>query len=48
MEHTMLFGEVFEAIEKLSLEDQAALIGILHEGSAANLLETVGTHDEVY
>ena len=29
MEHTMLFGEVLEAIEKLSLEDQEALIGIL-------------------
>jgi hypothetical protein len=30
MENVMPFGEVLEAVDKLSLEEQEALVGVLH------------------
>ena len=34
MAQTMLFGEVLEAIDKLSLEEQETLLNILHRRTA--------------
>lgn len=61
MESVLPFGEVLEAADKLSLEEQETLIEIIHrrvierrreelakEIQDAHLLETVGTHEEIY
>ncbi|MEO6203188.1 MAG: hypothetical protein ABIU05_22230 [Nitrospirales bacterium] len=43
MEQTIPFGEVLEAIDKLSLEEQETLIGILHSRLAGQSRKIVGT-----
>lgn len=43
MEQTIPFGEVLEAIDKLSLEEQEALIGILHRRLAGQSRKIVAT-----
>lgn len=46
MEHTMPFGEVLEAIDKLSLEDQEELVGILRRRIAERGRKTLAAEIE--
>jgi len=54
IESVFAFGEVLEVVDKLSLEEKEALIEVVRRRvierrrTEAILLETVGTHEEVY